>query len=483
MAKLLSFFQYDKKKNPHFVILRFKPTAELFRLTPRVMQLQGDLYLLDLKSSFDYWEKIARYRAQKIGDLIEETLLHTYGKEQVIVVCEHPFQGYLLHQFLEQKESSGIFYTDARISLNIYRALSWAHWSECARDFHQFFEEHKVLTSERKKASSELKRLEKLVISLGVKNLGEMEQVDFEDLQRRFSKFIGLLWQWTYPGKFEKENDMPLLNFALDVAILDFPWIQFNLRENPLIQVHLEFPLTEWDHLKPELENSFIKLSRIRELRSPYRIVEFVWSLTLYDLECCRLPIHFKFPIDMEQEKEEDFESLMVQFQFAFEELNQKLKHKYEDTDHVNAAYIIGWQLEVSQTIFPTLSNNELFDQWKSGKLKFEEFQNKVKHPLNRYIVLDIPIPSLNFQLYKKEESSLPQVYRVQPFHLLPSPQEFLEAQIECKRFIERTSSNWWDEEDEQSHFRDYYMCQVEGQIIYAFKDYKGKWFKHGLFS
>ena len=83
----------------------------------------------------------------------------------------------------------------------------------------------------------------------------------------------------------------------------------------------------------------------------------------------------------------------------------------------------------------------------------------------------------------QKEESSLPQNYRVQPFHLLPRPEEFLEAQIECKRFIERTSSNWWDEDDEQSHFRDYYMCQVEGQIIYAFKDYKGKWFKHGLFS
>lgn len=484
MAKILSFFQNAEDKIPHFILVRAQECPELYRLTPRVMNLKEDLYLLDLNSSQKYWQQIAIQKKVDLSELIEEVLRETYGGENLIVICEHPFQGLLLFQYFDQKKTTGIFYSETKISKNLYRALSWSHWANCAHLINQAFEKQNLLTKERKSAYSEIARLEKLMTSLGISSIGGMEQVDFEDLQRRFSVFIGHLWRWSFPDKFKSNEDAPLLNFALDVAILDFPWVQFKINENPKVKTHLEFPLTDWNHVKPELEDSLIKISRQKELRSPYRVMEFIWILTLYDLEVCKLPIHFKFPLDMEKEKENDFSTLLIQFEFAFQELNEKLKEKYEETDHVNCAYIIGWELEASQIIYPTSSNNDLFDDWQNGQVKFRDFQNKLKNPLQRFEVLNIHIPSLNFQLYQNEqEQNLSTILRVQPFHLLATPKEISLDSIEFKRFIERTSSNWWQEGDEQSSYRDYYMCEREGQIIYAYRDYQGKWYQHGIFS
>ena len=310
-----------------------------------------------------------------------------------------------------------------------------------------------------------------------------MGELDHADLQRRFNAFIGLAWKWTFPDQV-KATDTPLLNLTLDIAMLDFPWLQYKLHTPPQVKTHLEYPLTDWEHLVPHLEDSFIQLARKREARPPYYVLAFQWAVTLFDLEACQIPIVFKFPLDLVQQQEQDFATLKIQFEFAFTALNERLKEKYQHSDHINCAYIIGWELQITQTLCPSPRNEELFKNLRSHQIKLEEFQNQIKNPLRRYQVLPIHIPSLDYQIHQNQEENLNSPpLKLQPFHLFPTPLPLEDNALGDKRFLERTSHCWWEEQDPQSSYRDYYMCEYEGRIIYAFKDYQGKWYQHGLFS
>lgn len=483
MGNVLSLFKTQSDQFYPYLVLRTQQQEKIFHLTSQVSSLGDDIYVFDLSRTKTYWQEIARLKKEELSTVIEQNLRDSYGANTLFVFCEHPFQGLLLHKHLESKESYGCFYARSQIMQNTYRYLSWRHWFDCVHQLHQHFESENLLQKECQKLSTHLIQLERLIAGLGHRNIGEMKQIDFTDIQRRFNKFIGLLWRWTFPETFKEAEDLPLFSYAEEVDLKGFPWISIKLKETPVTVKNLDYPLSQWDHVKPELIDSFNKLSRLQPLQSPYRLLRFRWCLTLYDLEQCPLEICFKYPINMEQEKEQDFESLLTQFHFAYCELNERLKEKYQETDHVNTAYIIGWNLEVSETICPSESNRELFSQLREMDLDLENFQNKVKNKIERFQLLNVGVPGLDIaegQIQLKNDFT---VKTLCPFYLLPTPLPIVESEIKVKRFIERTASSWWQSDDPADSFRDYYIALKDKQIVYVFRDHQGGWFQHGLFS
>ena len=118
--------------------------------------------------------------------------------------------------------------------------------------------------------------------------------------------------------------------------------------------------------------------------------------------------------------------------------------------------------------------------------------QNKLSYHLESYTLEPDYCPELSFKYetvghVNKPDFALEQWQEAafdRPLFFYKQPVSFTCLPTSCQNFLERTSQNWWENDDLMAAIRDYYVVEDEdGKLIWAFRDHSGTWYKHGIYS
>lgn len=388
LNSVLSLFHYQGDKTDFYPYLVFDcaSPARVFSLSPDVMHLQGHVFVADLSVVKSYWQKRANTESMDLLACLEKVLASLGGLCERAVLCHHPFQGLVFYNHLSILEAQGVYQLDSLFSQKIFRNMSWYPWLLSARQAHDCFENNKSLKKERRFFFSSLRRFERFVTRLDLKEFSELEEAQFFEISRRFQGFIGLLWKWTFPQRDDESSEqMDLLNQHYQ-KLQGFTWKAYQPKSLPLRQNFLEYPISDWQRVEPLLQQDFNKLADW-DFRD-YRILEFHWEITLFDMEQIHLRIPFRYPLDF---------------------VEQSLSEPHKD-------------------------------------------------------------PPFAFRLGQ-----------AQAFFHLEANKALEEKDLVRKKFIERTSHDWWLSGDEFNSLRDYFICELKDlSLVFAYRDYQGRWFQYG---
>lgn len=498
MNKVISLFDYGKKQDDfsRFVVFKTYCEESLFALSPDIMKISTHIYVADMTSMESYFRGASFRAKMSVQEFIEMVLakdIHSF----LSVSCEHPFQGLVLINHLLEKDVEGHFLSDSLFLKKLYPNISFKIWISTAKKLESIYSKNKILVSQRKDFHTNMKRFEKFLSHLKISNFGELKKVEFFEIQRRYKSFIGLLWKWSFPVKDKNQKEeINLFNYSTYEYFKGFQWISYRFFENPVFHHFLDFPVSTWSLIEPHLKESLLKLSQDEEVKAPRRIMELVWTITLYDSSTYSLNIPFKYPLCVEEDANKEFKITLNQFLFAFEKFESLLKQKNEDLEFINVNLILGWSVEVTKTINPSRKTANLFDtlnRKNEEQEKIIDLERKISGEIKVYKSKPNHLYGLDFfednvalvnEEKKDTASSLMDSKSFKPFFIYSEPIVLNESEILYSRFLERSSTNWWVSRDIEDSFRDYYICETrDNNLIWAFKNYQEKWFKHGLFS
>lgn len=494
MAEVISLFRYDSDPpQPYsYVIFATTHAQAVFHISPDIMQLQDHLFVADLTIVQSYWQKMASMQATPVIDCIEATLKQSAPDLEISIACHHPFQGLVFYNHLQTIQANGCYRVDALFSQKIYRNMGWFPWMLAARQLEECFAKAGILQKERKAFNTKIKRLENFVSRMDLKEFHELKEAHFFEIQRRFSGFIGMLWKWTFPQAEKAEEEPTLFNHHHYQRLKGFPWIPFFWDELPGRKNTLEYPIALWEHVEPVLLEDLNQLDHKILQNGHARVVEFSWTITLFDMDFCELKIPFRYPVVYHEEKKLEFPAVLKQFRFAFESLSKIWKDKAKESDFSNCQYVIAWTVAISKVIHVDQKSLLLFEDAHAQAMDLEEIKNldnKLRSSIQVFRTHETFIGGYDFsqvaidsKVSETETLGVQELTKLQPFYISAKKEEIAPETIKFKKFLERSSSDWWLGVDENDSLRDYYICQlVNREVVFAFKDYKGNWFKYGV--
>lgn len=504
MSQVLSLFNYKPSDVSHsdvpdFLLFESSRDLQMYRFSPQITQIGESLYVADLEPTRSYWNRQAEMQNTSVREVLRQVAVsENRDRKRFFVFCDHPFRGHLFYQSLQRKGAKGdCFFMDTLFSLKSYENLSWQDWIWSVKSLESWWEKSRQLVKERSGFSTQMARLERFLERMGLESIADLKEAQFHEMQRRFSRFLGMVWRWTFEKVSERKSSGAQQSFCFvkqsEEQLLGFPWESFHLFEPPVCENLLEFPLSTWDQIELELRRDLEKLSESQGVQPPFQVMRFLWSLVLYDGDECHSPVEFNYPLCMQQDREQEFAVTLKQLGFCFEQLKNRLKEKAKESDFMNMPFVLGWTLKTTHIVYNRKGHLSLFPEVQNAenhRQDLKELQNKLKSPIKSYRVHPSHVPSWDFSEKSLEEMSedgetaescfLP----TKPLFLFHHPLPLESSEIRFKRFLERTSSDWWESQAAGDHFRDYYICQLTcGDIVWGYRDFKGDWFKHGLYS
>lgn len=491
VAKLLSLFNYNQKNSEEllpYVVFQSHQLEGLESLSPDMMKITDSVYVADLHIVKSYWQKMASSKSTDPTDLVSGVIKKFLPQCRLAVFCEHPFQGLVFFNHLKIQDGQGFFKSTSLFSKKVYQNMGWHPWFLSARQVHDCFEKNSCLKKERQNFQSQLQRFARFTERVDLQEFSSLEQAHFFEIQRRFKSFTGLLWKWTFP-QGESDETPTLFNFEHYQKLDGFPWIPFINLEKTEVENWLEYPLSEWGPIAEVLFHDLEKLSQKRDLKAPFKILELRWTLTLFDMTPVEQRICFKYPLCLEQEREDDFAILVKQLSLAFDQFQAQLSEQARDMEVVNCPLVVGWTLSVEKKVVITAKSQYLDPEEQSFFLRKEELQqlsDKVKTSLQSYQIEESFIPGLDFSLKEMGESvpgpkDLELLDLPRPFYIFPKEKELEVTMIKNSQFLDRTASDWWNRQDSKDSYRDCFLCELhDRQFIFAYRDYRGRWFHYG---
>ncbi len=484
MGDLLSLFKFEhSNESPRYLLFNGVLKKSAFFLSPDVMRLDVKTYIVAISSTEKYWRNYARNQKYSFFDTIQEelnkALIHGYSA----CLCDHPFQGILFLNFLKFRDLTGLHSLNSSFYKTNYKRMDWKAWLFSARQTHHAFIQHDVLTKETKSFVSFMGKLERFIERIGLDSTKSMEMISHDELSRRYGMLISLFWKWTNLDLEEGKIKESMVTENL----CGFPWVQLKEAETPTLINRLDHPLSLWDHIENELRNDLFKIHKEKELKDPNRVMQIKWTLFNFDGESIESLIDLRFPLALTEERDKDFKTLLTQFGYAFDDIKTKIKEA--NPDFPANQVTLGWKIEVVKTIQLSIANFDLFmNEIEIQKSNILGLQSKIKAKIESFITKNHNVPSLDysdFAIDKKRVESSTSMNRLllKPLFIYPEPIWLDESEIGFKRFLERTSSDWWKSKDPFDYYRDYFICEVDKVYVWAFKNAKGQWYKHGLYS
>jgi len=120
------------------------------------------------------------------------------------------------------------------------------------------------------------------------------------------------------------------------------------------------------------------------------------------------------------------------------------------------------------------------------------ELQNKLPLNLESYCLTPDFLPDCSFKtkaIGKSQHYDFPihqwsEAAFDRPFFYYKKAQTLPSPLKQRRKFLERTSHDWLESKSLSDSAKDYYIWEeANGELIWAYRDNAGKWFKHGLYS
>lgn len=498
MNNLLSLSNREGLEQQHFpfLVLKTKPLLDFEKwnsLSCDVMIWNESIVIIDFRTTFSYWSLKARLIQLDFFSLLQKLLIQIFeGQNYLALLTKHPFCGLIILDYLEEKGMEGLYHGGAPLALKWYESLHFSNWFSPIDRLIDHWENGKELNFKASSFRRQRGQVERFIERMHFNRLKDYQQIHPDDFSKRFGAHWGMIWQWTWPQS--TSSNLPLFDYGPIQNFIDlhhFPWKNFTQEIRPNVQRTLDYGLNQWESIQWHLREDLEKLCRDCHLGQDESILEMRWEITLFHLEKITLPVHFRHPYQLQSESP-NFETACSQIYFSFQSLMTQWKKRDQNLDLPEKIPFIAWRIEITKKLRKEVRFLDLFRGGKKDLFiqKMIELENKIPVSLLRYQILPSFIPEFSytsrqqkFHGNEKNQSNLwNQQGRLRPYFFDPEVTAITPSPKSPKKFLERVTGHWWADHKSGEYLRDYYMLNYQGQLVWAYRDNFGNWWRHGTF-
>jgi hypothetical protein len=472
-------------------------------LTTDVMQWSEDVWIMDLSRYYKYWLKQAEKTGLGVLGLWRKLFNHLLGEEaanpdsHVIALApsyraccaRNPWSAVLLLQIMRQKDVKGLVSLQGRFGQSLFRSIPWATWWGQINVIETHFLDTKIKGFKQAGFRQQCKRLQLAVPRLDFKHPWEMGILSRQGVKKRFGEILANIWNWSYDAEPERPQT---------IYQSRFPWKSRRFAEPPIVRRNLDYPLLLWEQFSPLLVEDFDKLC-LATKNNGRRVTRIEWTLTFENMNELTVPICFRNPHNLQEEKERHLTSLL-QANYGFTETITKAFPPDSKNGHYETMpLVLAWELRITGSLYLP---DVVLDIFGEGQEKGKELdvllrlENELPVQLSRFSPRGDWFPEDSFapEHFEAEEivSETPEIQRSlealaeeRPLFIRSKPLmlEQMGKNI-ATRFLESTMGKWWKVGNAAEKERHYFKhIDPEGNALWVFRDTAGQWYQHGIFG
>jgi len=450
-----------------------------FALSPTAMRWNERIFLSRLDDCKLFWLEQKKKLRCKLIDLFDPLLRHHCGDDYVAVFGSHPWQCLLYLQYQLRHQANGLYLLHSRLDQNIYRTLDWECWFETQESLAIHLQAINANGFQEDSFRSRQARMQRFIERIGVATPHEMSAADANSIMRRFGKWLGHIWQWSFSETSELQC---------------FPWIKLAPQRLPAVKRDLDYPVNQWSYVEVLLREDLALLCEQFHHSDCVHINSMLWQITLYNDQKISLELSFRHPYSLHRDQP-DFATALYQARYIYDDLIRGLQQREHDLDLPENMPFLCWRVEVRERVMLAPALWDLFAA-ECEQIDYQQImslQNKLPIAFECFQPSASFYPEQSFQRvpigaamdealdhYPWECSSIskPLFYfeNAQPIdNPLDGP-----GRVQ-KIFLERNSSQWWLSHSALQSIRDYFILKdANGRRSWVYRNQDGDWFKQG---
>ena len=491
---------------PAYAALYSTQAYDPFLLSPTAMRWGKGCCLSRLEDCKPFWIEQKKKLRCKLTELFDPLLTHHCGENYIAVFAHHPWQCLLYLHYQLRHQGRGLYLLQSRLDQNIYRTLGWDCWFDAQTDLTNHLVAINARGFQAQSFHAQQARMQRFIQRIAVASPQDMNAADCNSITRRFGKWLGLIWQWSF-------TDLSRLQW--------FPWIGLATEKLPEVKRDLDYPVNQWSFIEVLLREDLARLGDQFPRDDCVHINRMLWEITLFNDQKVTVELSFRHPYALHRDGP-DFATALYQARYIYDDLARKLQTREHDLDLPENMPFLCWRIEVCDRVVLAPQLWELFandfDQIDYQKIMslqnklpiaFECFQASAsfypeqsfaqipidKIPIDKIPIDKIPIDktpidkipgsnstdtALDHYPWSSSAVNKPLFY----FHApQPIDNPLHSASPMQKFFLERNSSQWWLSPDGLQSIRDYFILKDHnGRCSWAYCNQDGAWFKQGEF-
>lgn len=460
---------------PAYAAIYSSSPDHLFALSPTVMRWSESISLSRLEDCKSFRLNQKKKLRCKLKDLFDPLLKYHYGEDYVAVFGEHPWQCLWYLEYQLQHQAQGLFLLQGRLNLNIYKTLDWECWFGAQARLVKHWTALNAAGFRTESFNAQQARMRRFIQRIGIAGPHAMQTADANSIRRRFGKWLGLIWQWSF-------TESAKLQF--------FPWVSWHQEPLPEVARDLEYPVNQWSYIELLLREDLQNLCNQSKRDDCQHINRMQWEITLFNYQKITVEISFRHAYSLHRDQP-DFDTALYQAKYLYQDLMRKLQARDTDLDLPESMPFICWKIEICEHLMlaPML--------WDLFAREFNEIDYQ------RIMALQNKLP-LAFESFQLEASFLPeQSFKAvnlgepesdvfdhhvwscsatnKPLFYYQSARPIENPSHVQKIFLERNSNQWWLSQDALQSVRDYFMLKDHnGRSSWVYRTQDGSWFKQG---
>ena len=472
-------------------------------LTTDVMRWSENTWIMDLSRYYKYWLKQAERTRLGVLGLWRKLFNHLLGEEAIdpgsrvismapsyrACCARNPWSAMLLLQAMRQRGAKGLVSLRGKSGQSLFQSITWTTWWEQINTIEDHFLHAKIKGFKQSGFRQQCKRLQLAIPRLDFKHPWEMRILNWPGVKKRFGEMLANIWGWSYGSDPKKPQS---------VYQSRFPWKSWRFGEPPFVRRNLDYPLLLWQQFEPLLVDDFDKLC-LATGNSGQRVTRIEWTLTFENMNELTVPICFRNPHNLQEEKKRHLTSLL-QANYGFTDTITKAFPPDPENGHYETMpLVLAWELRITDSLYLP---DVVLDIFGEGQEKGQELdvllrlENELPVHLSRFSPRGDWFPEDSFtpEHFEAEEivSETPEIRRSlealaeeRPLFIRNKPLPI--GQLGKKvavRFLESTMGKWWKAENSAEKERNYFKhIDPEGNAFWVFRNTAGQWYQHGIFG
>ena len=444
-------------------------------LSPSAMRWSDRVVLARLEDCRQFWLNQKKKLRCKLSDLFDPVLGYHFGDDYLAVFGNHPWQCLWYLEYRQCHDARGLFLLGSRLDRNIFRTLDWGCWFAAQDTLAAHLSHINAPGFRAENFLSRRAQLQRFIDRIGVATPAAMKAADANALTRRFGKWLGQIWQWS---------------FTDSSALQSFPWIRHEPQQAAGVTRDLEYPVNQWSYIEVLLREDLTRLCEQFRRDDCEHVNRMVWEITLFNDQKISVELSFRHPYSLHRDQPA-FDTALYQARYLYDDLMRQLRAREFDLDLPESMPFAAWRIEIRERI---LLSPQLWDLFASHDDQVDyrqimSLQNKLPVALECFQAdpgfypeqsfLAVPVGNAapqSFDHYSWSSSAVnkPLFYYNEPVPIEPPAGA-------ARIFLERNSNQWWISGDLLQTVRDYFiLCDRRGRSSWVYRDANGNWFKQG---
>jgi hypothetical protein len=471
-----------------------------FLLSPTAMRWSDEICLVRLEDCKPFWIEQKKKLRCKLTELFDPLLLHHGGENYIAVFGNNPWQCLLYLHYQLHHQGRGLYLLQSRLDQNIFRTLGWDSWFDAQTQLINHLLAINARGFQIQSFHAQQARMQRFIQRIGVASPQDMSAADSNSITRRFGKWLGQIWQWSF-------SDASQLRW--------FPWISLAVEQLPEVRRDLDYPVNQWSFIEVLLREDLARLGDQFQRDDCVHddcvhINRMRWEITLFNDQKIEVELSFRHPYSLHRDGP-DYATALYQARYIYDDLVRKLQAREHDLDLPENMPFLWWRLEVCERVVLAPQLWELFAT-ELDQIDYQQImslQNKLPIAFECFQARASFCPEQSFEQISVDESmsavrgaarnvardraqnvaqdhypwSCSAVNKPLFYFRAPQPIDnpLHGASPMQKIFLERNSSQWWLSPEGLQSIRDYFILKDhKGRCSWAYCNQDGSWFKQG---